>query len=85
MLKTPITHIYRNGPVISTALGDFGGWEGKSTEHICKQILNTQQDIGGAGKDFCNDVVREREDRFANTMLCLAAAWVIWKYVYRKK
>lgn len=85
ILKAPITHMYRNGPVISTALGEFGGWEGKSVDDICKQMLNTQKDIGQAGKDFCNDVVREREDRFANTIICLAAVWVIWKYVYLKK
>ena len=85
LVRAPLLYMYRHGPVVSTALGEFGGWAGKSAGEICKEMLRTDQDIGAAGRDFCDGVVREREDRFVNTVLCAAGAWMVWQYVFRRK
>ena len=85
LVRTPILYMYRHGPVVSTAVGEFGGWAGKNADEICKEMLRTDQNIGEAGRDFCKGVVKEREDRFVNTVLCAVCLWVIWQYAFRRK
>ena len=57
----------------------------QNKDEICKEMLRTDQNIGEAGRDFCKGVVKEREDRFVNTVLCAVCLWVIWQYAFRRK